>query len=75
MAETAMFYSFSTRGFYDRSVHKVIPDDAVEISQELYRKLIDAHHHQAATIVMGPDGKPAVGPPSLEHVQIRGRVQ
>ena len=36
-----MFYSHSTGGFYDPTFHTEIPSDAVEISQEYWRELLD----------------------------------
>lgn len=35
-----IFSSKSARGFYDDAVNSVIPDDAVEISQELHAEII-----------------------------------
>lgn len=37
-----MKYSKSTGGFYDQSIHDVIPSDAVEITTEKWQSLIDA---------------------------------
>lgn len=60
-----IYYSASTRGFYDDSIHMVsqIPEDAVEISQEYHAKLLD---EQSKGKVIEPDhtGFPkAVVPP------------
>ena len=37
-----MFYSKSTKGFYDSEIHgSSIPEDAVEISNDLYQQLLN----------------------------------
>jgi hypothetical protein len=36
-----MFYSYQTNGFYDPAFSSKIPNDAVEISQEYYRELLE----------------------------------
>jgi len=36
MTGDKMFYSASTKGFYDAAIHNVIPADAVEISSDEY---------------------------------------
>ena len=67
----SMFYSPTTRGFYDLALHgDAIPTDAVEISAEEHRALIAA---QAAgkTIVIGDEGRPVAAdtpvPPAAEQ--------
>lgn len=35
-----MLYSFSTKGFYDKTLHKTIPEDAIEISDSTYTHLL-----------------------------------
>jgi hypothetical protein len=37
-----MFYSKSTKGFYDSVINSVIPSDAVEISTEYWQSLLEA---------------------------------
>jgi hypothetical protein len=36
-----IYYSKSTYGFYNDSIHNSIPDDAVSISEETYNKLLN----------------------------------
>ncbi len=36
-----MYFSKSTNGFYDSDIHKVFPEDVVEISEEYYRDLLE----------------------------------
>ena len=58
-----IYYSKSTNGFYDNTIHLEIPADAKEISEETHRSLIA---DQLAGLVIQPDkkGKPV----SLEKV-------
>lgn len=35
------YYSPSQRGFYDKDIHKSIPDDCVEITEEYHKALLD----------------------------------
>jgi len=37
-----MFYSKSTNGFYDAAINSVIPSDALQISEEQYKALLEA---------------------------------
>lgn len=54
-------YSASTNGFYLPSVHgEIIPDDAVEISQEEYKALLSGQENGRA-IVAGQNGRPVLG--------------
>lgn len=53
-----MFYAKSTGGFYDKAIHgDNIPADAVEITVEEHRALMDAQS-AGKHIVAGVDGKP-----------------
>ena len=36
-----LYFAASTNGFYDSEIHSVIPDDAVEITQEKHTELIE----------------------------------
>ncbi|MNQ78445.1 hypothetical protein D3C85_933550 [compost metagenome] len=38
---TDMYYSQSTKGFYDKRVHKSIPSDAIQLTEESCRALLD----------------------------------
>lgn len=53
----SIFYSAAQNGFYDDSVHALLPSDAVEISQKLHQDLLDG---QAAgkIIAVGAGGVP-----------------
>lgn len=52
-----LFYSASTSGFYDDEFNASIPDDAVPISTECHRQLLDAQT-EGLVIVAGEDGHP-----------------
>lgn len=58
-------YSAVTQGFYDSTIHEVMPSDVVEITQEQHAKLLQAQS-EGKQIVPGEDGYPTtVVPPSL----------
>lgn len=58
-----MFYSKSTKGFYDPVINPVIPSDAVEISTEYWESLLQAQS-QGQVIEADSTGYPkAVNPP------------
>lgn len=75
-----MFYSKTTGGFYDRSIHgDNIPDDAVEITAEQHRELIEGQS-QGKRIVADEAGHPVLvdpPPPTPEQIitQYTGAVQ
>jgi hypothetical protein len=54
----AKFYAFSASGFYDDSLNAVMPDDAVEITQELYAALLEGQSTGTKVIVEGSNGLP-----------------
>lgn len=54
-----MFYSKSTNGFYDKSIHKTIPPDAVEISKTVYEELLSGQS-TGLKIVSDNDGYPTL---------------
>ncbi len=56
-----MFYSATTKGFYDPLIHDAMPTDAVEITDAAYQALMDG---QAAGSVIAPDsnGHPVLQP-------------
>lgn len=66
-----MFYSKTTGAFYDRAIHgNNIPADAVEISNEDYRALIDGQS-AGKRIVADAAGRPVlVDPPPPSQDQI-----
>lgn len=57
-----MKFSASTRGFYCESLHLEIPADAVEISAEEYRALLEGQS-AGGRIVAGADGRPVLSAP------------
>lgn len=59
-----MHYSPSTGGFYDARIHATIPDDAVEITSELYQQLL-AGIASGLVVTIGEDGLPRLAPPPL----------
>lgn len=65
-----MFYSKSTGGFYDRSIHgDNIPSDAVEITTEEHAALL-AGQSQGKRIVADADGRPMLAdPPALTLIE------
>lgn len=60
----SIFYSASTGGFFDSSVHAAdaIPDDAVELTSERHAELL-AEQSVGLRIVPGQDGHPVAVPP------------
>jgi hypothetical protein len=64
-----MKWSPSTGGFYLLAVHgSAIPDDAVDISDELYAELRNGQHQKE--IVAGPNGLPMLATPSVPNPRI-----
>lgn len=57
-----MFYSKSTRGFYDSEIHSIIPEDAVEISKEQWLALLDGQS-KGKNITPDEDGNPILVEP------------
>lgn len=69
-----MYYSKTTKGFYDTAIHTTIPDDAVKISAAEHAGLLAA---QAAGkhIRPGKGGKPeAVDQPDLTGPELQART-
>uniref|UniRef100_UPI002FC852FA hypothetical protein n=1 Tax=Devosia sp. TaxID=1871048 RepID=UPI002FC852FA len=65
-----MFYSAATRGFYNPAIHVSMPDDVVEISDELYADLL-AGESAGQRIVAAGNGVPIlIDPPAAtaEHI-------
>jgi hypothetical protein len=73
-----MFYSATTSGFYDRTVHgDNIPEDAVEITKEQHASLLDGQA-LGLVIVADPTGKPVLAPqpePTDEELAARHRAK
>ena len=57
------FYSSSTSGFYEGTIHKKLPDDAVEITDVEYHTALDGQR-DGGSIQGGTDGKPMVVTPT-----------
>ena len=71
------FYSKSTNGFYVSSIHKVIPDDAVEITEAERQAALDGQR-EGNTIQGDANGKPAAiapPPPSLPALATAARTK
>ena len=66
-----MFYSKSTNGFYNLQIHGAgIPNDAVEITQDLYNQLL-AGQSAGFTIIANEEGLPSLAEkPSPTYKQI-----
>lgn len=68
--EEQYFYSASTASFYLSSIHDIIPDDKVEISQKEYLALLSGQEG-GKTIQPNKNGKPVlVDPPALTPEQL-----
>lgn len=69
-----IFYSASSRGFYDDQIHSAIPGDAVEITADQHAELI-AGQAVGKRIVADPAGRPMlVDPPPLTDEQVAGNL-
>lgn len=55
----SIYFSKSTSGFYDTNIHKTIPDDCVELSQEDYLNLLDGQS-KGKVIGSDSDGRPVL---------------
>jgi len=71
-----MFYSKSSGGFYDTSIHgDAIPADAVEITEAEHASLLDAQSH-GKVIHADKNGMPiAVDPPKPTAAQVWERIK
>ena len=61
------YYSESTGGFYDTTIHTTWPEDAVEITTEYHATLL-AGQAQGKTIMPGKDGKPVLTSKAPSHL-------
>ena len=59
-------YSAQAGGFYHAAVHKKLPEDAVEITDEEWQRLLD-QQSAGHTIAPGPDGQPIAAGPTVEE--------
>jgi hypothetical protein len=65
----SIYYAKSTGGFYDTGIHKNIPSDAIEITKEKRRDLLEAQSI-GAKIVSDESGNPILEYQSSERVII-----
>lgn len=63
----AIFYSKLTRGFYKSEIHKEMPEDVIEITEEQYKKLLE---EQSKGKIIEPDSK---GKPIVKNIQNQGK--
>jgi len=65
-----MFFSKTTNGFYDSDINFIIPEDAVEISNETYISVRDAQ--TSGKLVSSDDnGNPiSIDPPALTNEEL-----
>ena len=71
----SLFYSASSRGFYDDAIHSSMPADAVPITSQVRQALLEA---QSAGKQIEPDGNGfpiAVDPPPPGPPQVVSRFQ
>ncbi|MEI7050523.1 phage tail assembly chaperone [Pseudomonas koreensis] len=69
-----MLTSKSTRGFYDPSIHAVIPSDAVEISADYHAELLRGDS-EGKSIVWGNDGYPVLTDPPPPSVEVLAETE
>lgn len=70
-----MYFSFFDSCFYDRAIHKDIPEGSIEITKEEFKELL-AGRNSGKMIVVGKDGRPQLVAadkviPSREDVSAR----
>ncbi|WP_168556299.1 hypothetical protein [Novosphingobium sp. SG720] len=66
-----IYYSAARGGFFHAANHATLPDDAVRVSRQRHRQLLDAQA-QGCQIVPNDKGRPVlapVAPPSLEQLR------
>lgn len=67
--QAKLFYSSSTNGFFHSVIHgDKIPDDAVEITEDDHKYLLQAQWG-GKDIVMGPNGKPTAVDRVVPHAE------
>lgn len=70
-----ILYSASTGGFYDTTIHASMPVDAVELSAEQHRSLLDGQS-AGKRIVADEAGRPALqDPPPPSAAEIWSRIK
>ena len=65
--EMKLFYSKSTGGFYSDAVHSSMPNDAVEITTETHREMMDAQSN-GSHIASDAQGGPIIAP--VTHAEL-----
>ena len=69
------FYSASTGGFYESGLHKQMPADAKQISEELYRQVM-LERPAGKIVISGEDGLPTLAdPPAPTDEQLAALVR
>lgn len=73
----SIYFSASTGGFYDDTIHHALPDDAQSISADLHHELLDG---QSNGLIIASDraGKPVLQsppPPTAEQMLSQLRTQ
>ena len=58
------YYSPTSKGFYTDEIHDSMPNDAVELTDDYYQRLI-ADQSTGNVIVMGTAGLPVTQPPTI----------
>jgi len=64
-----MYYSARAKGFFDSRIHSLVPDDAIEVTNEAYHTLMGAQAN-GSTIQADANGRPvavAPAPPTLDE--------
>lgn len=73
--ENRYFYSPSTGGFYLENLHDYIPDDAVEIDNEIYTSLLSGQEN-GLVIMADKKGMPKLSsPPALSKAEESGLAE
>ncbi|MFC0685066.1 hypothetical protein [Novosphingobium clariflavum] len=67
-------YAPSTGGFYDTDLHSTVPDDAVEITNDLRARLMDAQATGAQIVVSAQTGLPEALHPLDEVEALRAAL-
>ena len=68
-----IYYSKSTQGFYSKEIHENIPKDAVEITEELHKELLEGQSN-GKIITSNEKGHPILvdpTPPTYEELVAR----
>lgn len=70
-----LYFRPSTSGFYNSLVHgEEIPEDAVRITEEEYKALIDGQADPDKTVALGPGGKPILKDREYSGQELKDRL-